>query len=459
MNGPSIVLTDDDESEIEVSPMRPSAFQIPSRSPVGMANDMLINKRKVSGDVISMSSGSVSSGSDSGSVASESGTEETGESEEWGGGRPNYGGAPAHRDDGRGGFGQQANMAERMATERARLEAELNEKREILFQMDRLEARGYQLPKRFSMESNLEEMRTEYHRVLREKELDASIRFQQKMLVAFVTGIEFLNTRFDPFGVKLEGWSENVHEGLEDYTEIFTELHDKYKGSGKKMAPELRLMMSLSGSAFMYHLTNSMFKQRPLPDVENVLRSNPELMRQFQSAAMQQMAMGGGMPPNMGGAPPPPPAPMGGMGGPGGPGMGGIFGMMGNLFGGGAGGARAPPSQVAPMSQMPPMGGQPGGPPPPLRAMVPPPAPPPMPRAPPPMPRAPPPPPQAASIHQNINLKPKGTGNIETISISDEEITSIIEDAAGVLRDNKSVTSGAGGAARRGGAPKRTLEL
>jgi len=77
MNGPSIVLTDDDESEIEVSPMRPSAFQIPSRSPVGMANDMLINKRKVSGDVISMSSGSVSSGSDSGSVASESGTEET----------------------------------------------------------------------------------------------------------------------------------------------------------------------------------------------------------------------------------------------------------------------------------------------------------------------------------------------------------------------------------------------
>ena len=38
-------------------------------------------------------------------------------------------------------------------------------------------------------------------------------------------------------------------------------LHEKYKSSGKKMAPELRLFISLSGSAFMFHLTNRMFKE------------------------------------------------------------------------------------------------------------------------------------------------------------------------------------------------------
>ena len=43
------------------------------------------------------------------------------------------------------------------------------------------------------------------------------------MLIAFVTAIEFLNNRFDPFDVKLDGWSESVHEGINDYDDIFEE--------------------------------------------------------------------------------------------------------------------------------------------------------------------------------------------------------------------------------------------
>ena len=74
-----------------------------------------------------------------------------------------------------------------------------------------------------------------------------------------MTAIEFLNTRFDPLDVKLEGWSESVHENINDYDDIFEELHEKYKGSSK-MAPELRLLLTLGGSAFMFHLTNTMFK-------------------------------------------------------------------------------------------------------------------------------------------------------------------------------------------------------
>jgi hypothetical protein len=58
------------------------------------------------------------------------------------------------------------------------------------------------------------------------------------------------------------------------------------------MAPELRLFLSLSGSAFMFHLTSRMFKEQPLPDIENVLKSNPELMKQFQNAAAKQYITG-----------------------------------------------------------------------------------------------------------------------------------------------------------------------
>ena len=33
---------------------------------------------------------------------------------------------------------------------------------------------------------------------------------------------QFLNNRFDPFDVKLDGWAEQVNEILDDYDEIFS---------------------------------------------------------------------------------------------------------------------------------------------------------------------------------------------------------------------------------------------
>ena len=169
---------------------------------------------------------------------------------------------------------------------------ELNEKKEIIYQLDRLESKGFKVPFKFNMNSDLEEMRTEYNRLIREKELDGSVRFQQKMLMAFISGTEYMNSRYDPFAIKLDGWSEQVNENINDYDDIFEELHYKYKATGKKMAPELRLFISLSGSAFMFHLTSRMFKEQPMPNVENVLNSNPELMKQFQQAAAKQYMMG-----------------------------------------------------------------------------------------------------------------------------------------------------------------------
>ena len=169
---------------------------------------------------------------------------------------------------------------------------ELNEKREIIYQLDRLESKGFKIPFKFNMNSDLEEMRTEYNRLIREKELDGSVRFQQKMLMAFISGTEYMNSRYDPFAIKLDGWSEQVNENINDYDDIFEELHYKYKATGKKMAPELRLFISLSGSAFMFHLTSRMFKEQPMPNVENVIKSDPELMKQFQQAAAKQYMMG-----------------------------------------------------------------------------------------------------------------------------------------------------------------------
>ena len=206
------------------------------------------------------------------------------------------------------------------------------EKFKLLNLLDRLEKKGIKSHKKFSMSSNYEEMKQEFDRLTSQREMDQSVKFQRKMLIAFVTAIEFLNNKFDPFDVKLDGWSENVHEGINDYDDIFEELHEKYK-SKAKMAPELRLLLSLAGSAFMFHLTNTMFKSS-LPGMEDVMRQNPDLMKQFASAAAntmsnnareqapQGMGMGGGL----------------GGGGGGGFNLGGLGNLMGDILGGGGGG-------------------------------------------------------------------------------------------------------------------------
>ena len=302
---------------------------------------------------------------------------------------------------------------------------ELNEKREIIYQLDRMESKGFKIPFKFNMNSDLEEMRTEYNRLVREKELDGSVRFQQKMLMAFISGTEYMNSRYDPFAIKLDGWSEQVNENINDYDDIFEELHYKYKATGKKMAPELRLFISLSGSAFMFHLTSRMFKDQPLPNVENVLKSDPELMKQFQQAAAKQYMMGntGGnynqMPPPMSAMPQMAsqnvpinnysnPMSSMGMGD-----SGGLFGMVSSLFST----LNAPQSSMS-MPQMSPQSNNAN-----MRQS-----------------------PNITelrqkpsadieniinNVHNNISID-NNDNNIETLSVSDEEITSIIEDTADI---------------------------
>jgi hypothetical protein len=178
------------------------------------------------------------------------------------------------------------------------------------------------------MNSGLDDMRNEYIKLKKQRETENSIKFQRKMLMACITGVEFLNGKFDPFNIKLDGWSESMNEGINDYDEVFEELHEKYGGK-TDVAPEIKLMLMVGGSAFMFHLTNTMFKTS-LPGMDDILKQNPELMQQFAKAAVntpksepeqQQGGMPGG--PNMPGG--------GGM-----PGMGGLMsGLMGGMMGGG----------------------------------------------------------------------------------------------------------------------------
>jgi hypothetical protein len=67
-------------------------------------------------------------------------------------------------------------------------------------------------------------------------------------------------------------------------------LHEKYRNKAK-LAPELKLLFQLGGSAIMLHMTNTMFKSS-MPGLDDIMRQNPELMQKFTQAAMSSVSPG-----------------------------------------------------------------------------------------------------------------------------------------------------------------------
>ena len=158
---------------------------------------------------------------------------------------------------------------------------------DLLCKFERLRDKGMRIPKTFSMSSDYDEMKYEYERLVYQRKMDASVKMQRHLMISLVTGAEFLNNKFDPFSIKLDNWSESVHENINDYDDIFEELYEKYKEKGS-MAPELRLIFMIFGSAFTYHLSNTMFKSA-LPGMGDIMKQNPDLMAQFGQAAAESM--------------------------------------------------------------------------------------------------------------------------------------------------------------------------
>ena len=173
-----------------------------------------------------------------------------------------------------------------------------DEKADLLNKISRLIKKGIQGNGRLNSYSSIEEIRTEYKRMTYSIEVDRSIKFQRRMLVATVTGLEFLNKKFDPFDLQLDGWSENMMEQVDDYDGVFEDLYNKYKNK-IEVAPEIKLIMMVGGSAMMFHLTNSMFKQAV--NVSQVMSQNPQLQRDMMDAVQRaQQPINTGGPPKPG---------------------------------------------------------------------------------------------------------------------------------------------------------------
>jgi len=168
-------------------------------------------------------------------------------------------------------------------------DAMMREKYEILRKFERLSKLGVPMRKRFTMDSSMEEMKMELEFIKREKSMDATIKQFSEWFVTGMSGLEYGSKNIQmmkAFGLQLDGLSEAAQMNVADLEDDFEELYDMY-GENLKMHPMVRIPLRTCMMVYMVHLTNQMARKAPIPNIDDIMRQNPDIARSLAAAAMQ----------------------------------------------------------------------------------------------------------------------------------------------------------------------------
>lgn len=178
----------------------------------------------------------------------------------------------------------------------------LKEKLKLIRRSRILRSRGY-LPQTsnnrdWTVMDDYEEMKMEVEARDRMYRDDKSLGWWRQGTSWFSTGIQWANDKFDPVGVNITGFADDMDDELEkgEFDDIFLELDEKYSDK-VKMAPEVRLVFGvgqiMGRRAFMNH-----FGRQMAPDLRTVVENNPDIMNRIMEASHDQFRRDAGMAPS-----------------------------------------------------------------------------------------------------------------------------------------------------------------
>jgi hypothetical protein len=147
---------------------------------------------------------------------------------------------------------------------------------ELLRKLSELKTKGYKLSKEYDFNSTLEEMEYEYDLLKSFADKRNGVKLYKSLIVNFASVAEFVNDKYDPFDFTLDGWSNHLNVEVDNYEEVLEELYEKYKGKGKKMGPEFKLMMLISFSAISFNFSKKHLSN--IPGLGKVMENNPDFI-------------------------------------------------------------------------------------------------------------------------------------------------------------------------------------
>jgi hypothetical protein len=156
---------------------------------------------------------------------------------------------------------------------------------ELLRKLSEIKSKGYSLTKAYDFNSSLEEMEYEYDLLKSFVDKRNGIKIYKNLLLNGASIVEFLNDKYDPFAFHLDGWGEHMSVEVDSYDEVLEEIYEKYKGTGKKMPPELKLLLLVIASGSAFHFTKS---HSSIPGLESIINKNPDLISKLLNPPKQK---------------------------------------------------------------------------------------------------------------------------------------------------------------------------
>lgn len=156
-------------------------------------------------------------------------------------------------------------------------------KLDTLRKLGELKQCGVHLSQNYGMDSDLKMMQYELklHTDIRTKQ--NSVQWMSHMMIGCVKGMEMLNDSYNPFDIKLAGLTDKVSSDMQNYYMVLGDIYEKYNQPGKQMAPEMRLILMLSGAALS--MQASRIIPHLIPQLGGLVKNDDRMLNELRDKA------------------------------------------------------------------------------------------------------------------------------------------------------------------------------
>lgn len=120
------------------------------------------------------------------------------------------------------------------------------------------------LGKKMSMSNTLDQLTFEYDKLTYDRRIRDNGEKLKYLTLMGIGGLEFLNNKYDPMGIDLQGWQTSMtfETNQEKFETQFYNLAEKYDNSFPETGPEITLICLIAASAYGFAKGKEEIKQK-----------------------------------------------------------------------------------------------------------------------------------------------------------------------------------------------------
>ena len=165
----------------------------------------------------------------------------------------------------------------------------IKQKHDYLYELKRMEKKGIHLPQIHHDDDSLDAIKSTYERVSKDARKDKAVKRYMTFVELGAQGIEALD-RSTSIDLYMKGFTQTINYRRDDFIDCFEDLHEKYGGKSP-LSPEMNLVLTFV-MAMVTNIVGNVFEKLAPGLGGDVVKNDPNLMKQFLSSAAKQMSGG-----------------------------------------------------------------------------------------------------------------------------------------------------------------------